>query len=256
MTNGLENLASMEYPGRVIIMGNDPDGNDVIGYAITGRSDSSRARAFMQEGDSIKTVVTDPEQLKKGNPNLLIYPVIEMDGDFIAVSNGAQTELIYKTLKGICARGDIGDSSDALRAAFQKPSEIEGIDVTKYEPDAPNFTPRISGLLTSNGGSLSIIKRGNDDSVIRQYIAVPFEAGSGKMISTYTGVNANPLPSFDGDPLDVKIDSLSAKDFAEKFYDALAPKQPDKDFRVGVVTVYVSVADGSKDVHIINRNKI
>jgi len=238
MSNGLENLKKMVYPGRMIIIGKSPDGHTVVMYAITGRSPSSQARKL--EVDEAKKGIfvkpTDEETLKKGNPDLLVYPAI-MWNRGIAVSNGKQTEDVFTHLSP--ATGPVEILVKAL-ASWQ------------YEPDEPNFTPRISGCITQGAG-LNILKRAQDGSVMRNSFEIPLIAGKGKMITTYTGINENPLPSFAGEPQDVDVSWSTAEDAAAALYDALGPLPGEPDFRVTAAVVFAA-PDGTITKSITNRN--
>jgi IMP cyclohydrolase len=210
----------MEYPGRVIVIGMSPAGDQVVMYAITGRSPSSQARKLERAEDRILVKPTDEETLRSGDPELLIYPAIIIEKG-IAVSNGKQTEDI------------------PLRfSAAQRPIEVldSALHRWEYEPDEPNYTPRISGCVF-NGAALSIIKRGDNGSAIREYFELPLIAGRGRMIATYTGTNLNPLPSFSGEPLEVGLPYRSADEAVTALYEALGPAGKN-DFRVAAATVY------------------
>jgi IMP cyclohydrolase len=238
MKKNLENVEEMVYPGRIIIIGKSPAGEDVVMYAITGRSPSSQARMLLIDEVEKKIFVkpTDEETLKTGNPDLLVYPAI-ICGSGIAVSNGKQTEDVFKCL-------------DADRDPIQV--QIDSLVNWEYEPDDPNFTPRISGCITS-GAALSVLKRAEDGSVIRNYFKIPMIAGKGKLISTYTGVNQNPLPSFSGEPQDVEIPWTSAEEAVTAFYHALAPADGEPDFRVTAAVVY-SDPTGKLTMKVKNRS--
>ena len=234
----LENVEEMVYPGRVIIIGKNPAGEDVVMYAITGRSPSSQARMLLIDEVEKKIFVkpTDEETLKTGNPDLLVYPAV-ICGSGIAVSNGKQTEDVFKCL-------------DADKDPLQV--QIDSLVNWEYEPDDPNFTPRISGCITS-GAALSVLKRAEDGSVIRNYFKIPMIAGKGKLISTYTGVNQNPLPSFAGEPQDVEIPWTSAEEAVTAFYHPLGPAVGEPDFRVTAAVVY-SDPSGKLTMKVKNRN--
>jgi IMP cyclohydrolase len=238
MKTNLENVEEMVYPGRIIIIGKSPAGEDVVMYAITGRSPSSQARMLLIDEVEKKIFVkpTDEETLKTGNPDLLVYPAI-ICGSGIAVSNGKQTEDVFKCL-------------DADRDPIQV--QIDSLVNWEYEPDDPNFTPRISGCITS-GAALSVLKRAEDGSVIRNYFKIPMIAGKGKLISTYTGVNQNPLPSFSGEPQDVEIPWTSAEEAVTAFYHALGPADGEPDFRVTSAVVY-SGPTGKLTMKVKNRS--
>lgn len=251
-STGLEAIARMEYPGRLIVVGTLPGGNDVVGYAVTGRSASSQARRLVVGDDgNVYTKPTDPEALRRGNPALLVYPAIMFYRDSIAVSNGAQTRLVYEEL--IRTADGAPHPAEVLVRAFRAPAMVAGIDVTRYEPDEPSFTPRISGCVTAKGAALCIAKRGESDHSIKQFFEVPLVcAGRAKVVATYTGANVDPLPSFVGEPVDVQVTSTSAEDFAESLYAALGPKDGGPDFRVAVAVVERSQR-GIGEVQIVNR---
>jgi len=239
MEKGFEVLEKMEYPGRIIIIGKSPAGDDVVMYAITGRSPSSQARRFEKEKKNVFVKPTDEKTLQSGNPDLLIYPCMQV-GRFkwIAVSNGKQTpDILLQFKKGVSAVAALGNALGSW----------------EFEPDAPNFTPRISGCV-AEGAALSIIRRAADGTVSRSYFEVPKTPGRGKLIATYSGVNADPLPSFAGEPLDMEIPYATAREAATAFYKSLAPAKGKDDYRVSVAVVYRDTAGKIKFV-IKNRNK-
>ena len=224
MNHSLELLRAMPYPGRLIALGRDPsDGHDVVVYGVTGRSPSSQARLLEPTENAIVTKPTDPEVLKTGNPDLLVYPAVVF-GDRLAVSNGRQTE-------------------DAARAAAAGPAAAleAGLRNWTYEPDAPIFTPRISGLLWPDGrAALGVIKRAEDGSPRRLFFEFNLQAGRAELVATYAGPNENPLPVFAGEPRPLTLAETSAEATAEAFYEALGPKHAgDGDFRVAVACVFV-----------------
>jgi len=238
MSEHMEALSRMQYPGRVIIIGASSQGESIVMYAITGRSPSSQARKLVIDNEQRKINVTptDEKTLKTGNPDLLVYPaVIVAEG--IAVSNGKQTT-------DIPPRFQPGTAPVAvLEAALEK---------WEYEPDEPNYTPRISGCVFG-GAALSIIKRAPDGSVERKSFDVPMVSGKGKLIATYTGVNANPLPSFSGEPLDVLIPFATANEAAQGLYQALAPAAGGDDYRVTAAAVYQD-KNGKLSMAVKNRH--
>ena len=230
----------MVYPGRFIVLGADQTGDwDVVVYGITGRSPSSKARKLELVGDYILTRPTDPEVLKTGNPDLLVYPALIL-GEAIVVSNGKQTT-------DIAARADAGP----VRVL------AGGLAAWNFEPDAPIFTPRISGCVLPGGrAGLSVLKRQPDGSTLRLYAELPLAAGRGKLVSTYAGENANPLPSFAGEPVDVGLAEVTAVATAEAFYSALRPEGRPEDYRVAVACVFALRSDlRRRDVAIINRHE-
>lgn len=243
MSNDFSNLRDKEYPGRLIIIGRDlSDENVIIVYAITGRSPSSQARRISLTTEGAWVMPTDEKILGEGNRDLLIYPAI-LFGQDLAVSNGKQTLDIHNHLSpGL-------DAKDILSNALHH---------WEYEPDAPSFTPRISGCVLSDGkAALSIIKRADDCSASKHYFKVPMLPGEGKMISTYSGENRDPLPSFQGDPEDVRLTYDTAKETAEAVYSALRPKKQAKDFRVAVVCVFSrEQTTADFNISVINKSEI
>lgn len=252
----IEQIADKEYLGRMIIIGRTIDGrNDVVAYAVTGRSPPSRARELIRlEDGTIKTNVTDEKQLKEGNPKLLIYNAIRRYHDSFIVTNGAQTDLVFDTMERLRMAGDYVTPAGILVKSFERPYLVEGnkpdelIDLTLYEPDPPNWTPRISGVLTRDVAALSIV-RWNDGIPERNFFEFSLMAGKGKMLATYTGQNVPKgvtIPSFRGEPLDVCLfGSETPKDVADLIYYALKPKEagpgiisPGDDFRVGVACMF------------------
>ena len=242
MTQELEFLSAMEYPGRVIIIGSDPAGeNAVVVYAITGRSSSSQARKIIVENNHLLVIPTDEAVVKEGNPDLLIYPAISISGG-IVVSNGKQTGDILAGLHSQRIPLEI------LRAALSR---------WDYEPDPPAFTPRISGCLNASGeAALSIIRRDEDGSSHRDYFDCSLRPGFGKIITTYAGTNMDPLPSFSGVPVDCVLKRDSAGEMAEAVYTALGAKEKTRDFRVAVACVFVKdLGKNRYTLAIINRHE-
>jgi IMP cyclohydrolase len=242
MIDPLANLSAMTYPGRVILIGLDAVAEHIVaGYAITGRSRSSQARRLKLEADSVWTEPIDEEAMRKERLDLLIYRAIAI-GRGIAVSNGRQME-------------------DVLRAfrKRKKPENVlrQALSHWSYEPDAPHFTPRISGCaLPSGRACLSIIKRADNDTSERLFFPYDLEPGNGRMIATYSGKEETPLPSFSGDPLAMEIKATDAATLAKAIYSALEPEDPARDYRVAVACVYASSRDFLKfDVHIINKSE-
>jgi len=242
MEKGFESLEAMEYPGRIIIIGRDKPGENVIvTYAVTGRSATSQARKLVRKNKVVWTEPTAEITLQKGNRDLLVYPAIWVE-KAIAVSNGKQTEDIRKSL------------SQGLNPREILLSSLESWD---YEPDAPNFTPRISGcVLAHEKAALSIIKRASDGSSMNSIFEFPLIAGQGRLITTYNGENKDPLPSFNGEPLEIGFQGEKAEEVAETVYQVLGPKQKEKDFRVAVACIFAkNFARNEFEAHIINRHE-
>ncbi len=239
MANGFEVLSSMEYPGRLIIIGTSLAGDDVICYAITGRSAASQSRRIVKEKRNLYVRPVDERVLQSGNPDLLVYPALMVGrGKAIAVSNGKQTEDITAQFKK-------GASPIAVLA--------NALAKWDYEPDAPTYTPRISGCLTTCA-AISIVKRGIDGVTQRAYYEVPKQNGIGKFIATYSGQNAEPLTSFTGEPIDIQIPYATAREACTALYKALGPSSGKNDLRVAAAAVYRS-SDGKITFAVKNRNK-
>lgn len=238
----LEYLSSREYPGRFIIIGRDQSGeNDVVVYGITGRSPASQARKLELESNVIWVKPKNEKELNEGNIDLLIYPAIFLSRG-ITVSNGKQTEDIFAGI----------DYS-------LNPIEVLAYTLHKwdYEPDPPIFTPRISGcILPNKKAALSIIKRADDGSSMRNFFDISLIAGKGKMIATYEGENRDPLPLFSGEPVNIDIKENKAETMAGAVYEALEPRSHKKDFRVAVACVYAkNMSSDEFDTFIINREE-
>jgi IMP cyclohydrolase len=234
-------LISMVYPGRMIVLGRDVSGTkNIVLYIITGRSPSSQAREIVWEKDSFWVKPTDKDIIKTGNIDLLVYPSLFAINQGVAVSNGKQTVDILASLS------HSRSASEILAFSLQK---------WEYEPDGPTFTPRISGcLLSSESAALSLIRRYENGSSIRNIYEFPLIKGKGCFISTYTGENSDPLPSFNGEPVEVNIKETSPQKVAENLYDGLAPDDPNKDFRVSVACLFINRKKTDKfEYHIINR---
>ena len=245
MTEHLAPLRAMTYPGRVIIIGGGVEPvQAMILYAITGRSPSSQARRLRLEGQSIWTEPVDEETLRQGNPELLVYRALAFEHG-LAVSNGRQTEDIVAALKN---RGTAADPLSVLAEALRR---------WDFEPDAPHFTPRISGCLQAGGrAGLSLIRRGGMGAPDRDVFSWQLEPGRGKLISTYQGLEENPLPSFAGAPRDVLIPWGDARSLAEAAFEAMAPTGAAKDYRVSIVCLAAKTGDlPGADVYIINHRE-
>ena len=187
MQNLIELLESNPYPGRGIVVGADKAGAPVAYYWIMGRSANSRNRIFSLTDDGIKTEAHDPAAVE--DPSLIIYHPVRMMGDILVVTNGDQTDTIVE--KG-CIHA--------------------GLVTREYEPDAPNYTPRISAILRPDGSfELSILKRQDESGrCLREFFAYEgCQPGVGYLITTYVG-DGNPLPSFAGEPVEVELADADA----------------------------------------------
>jgi IMP cyclohydrolase len=235
-------IAALEYPGRLIVIGAPGGGSGAaIVYAITGRSPSSQARRLVLRNGGVWVEPTDEDTLRTGNVDLLVYPAILFAKDGIAVSNGKQT----------------GDLRDRIRPGSDPVSVLSGaLSGWDFEPDAPIYTPRISGCLVGAGAALSVLRRGPSGETLRSYFEVSLRAGEGRLVSTYEGPNADPLPVFQGEPRRIALDRATATDTAESAYRDLAPASAGKDFRVAVACVIAPKAEADGiDAHIINRHE-
>jgi IMP cyclohydrolase len=206
-----------------------------MAYFIMGRSENSRNRVFVPWEGGIRTEAFDP--IKLTDPSLIIYAPVRVAGDQIIVTNGDQTDTIVDCLR-------TGKTfEDALRTR-------------SFEPDAPNFTPRISGLMSVKNGKcayrLSILKsgNGNPDDAQRFFFEYPEPAESeGHLIHTYK-CDGNPIPSFEGEPVCVKLPEMDAGEFAEKLWESLNP-----DNKVSLFVRFVRLLDGRTETRILNKNK-
>ena len=234
-TNNLfDTLKQNAYPGRGIVLGTSADGaSAVAAYFIMGRSENSRNRVFVTDGDGIRTQAFDPSKMV--DPSLIIYAPVRVLGDTTIVTNGDQTDTVY----------------DQMLAG--KTFE-ESLRIREFEPDAPNYTPRISGIIERKDGyqyALSILKSadGNPDSCHRYTYAYEKPvAGEGHFIHTYMH-DGNPLPSFEGEPKKIEIpDSLD--EFAATLWENLNP-----DNKVSLFVRYIDIATRETQTKIINKNK-
>ena len=226
-------LKSHPYPGRGILLGRSADNTRaVIAYFIMGRSENSRNRVFEATEDGIRTRAYD--ESKMTDPSLIIYHPVRMAGRGVVVTNGDQTDTIRDCLlRGITF-------NEALRTRC-------------FEPDPPNYTPRISGLLAPDGSfKLSILKSadGNPDCNLRyffEYDAPP--AGEGRFIHTYQE-NADPLPSFEGEPRRVAIAAPDAKTLADEIWSHL-----NEENKVSLYVCYRDLSTGRMNTVILNKHQ-
>jgi len=230
-----EVLSKKSYPGRGIMIGRSADGRrGVIAYFIMGRSENSRNRVFTETEDGIKTEAFDPAKLV--DPSLIIYsPVRTLDGMCI-VTNGDQTDTAY----------------DGMKAGMRFDEALES---RRYEPDGPNYTPRISGITYKKDGELcykiSILKSGNgnpDQDRRYTFAYTPALSGQAHFISTYVD-DDNPLPSFAGEPIEVSLENEDIDAFASELWDAL-----NADNRVSLYVRYEELETGAVSTKVINRH--
>ena len=225
-------LRGNPYPGRGIVLGSSPDGEkSVIAYFIMGRSENSRNRVFVETPDGIRTQAFDPSKMT--DPSLIIYAPVRVFGTSTIVTNGDQTDTIREGL--------------AAGKTF-----AQALHTRTFEPDAPNYTPRISGLVKKNGDyTLSILKSADGDPASCRRYFFAYEApraGQGHFIHTYMH-DGNPLPSFEGEPKLVEIpDDIDA--FTELLWSSL-----NEDNKVSLFTRYIDIATGKYETRIVNKNK-
>lgn len=228
-------VGATTYPGRGIIVGKSADGKRaVMAYFIMGRSVNSRNRVFVQEREGIRTEAFDPSKMM--DPSLIIYWPVRVIDNHVIVTNGDQTDDIYNYV------GEEATFADALRERT-------------FEPDAPNFTPRVSAMATFEDGDFSLdmaILRAGDAQgscchrVFWEYEKV--EAGKGYFLHTYLS-DGNPIPSFTGDPETVAIGDGDAGSIADAIWDGL-----NADNRVSLWVCTRDLATGETQQKIINRN--
>ena len=225
-------LAANAYPGRGLVVGVNQDDEAVMLYFIMGRSPNSRNRVFVKEGEGLRIEPFDASLVE--DPSLIIYrPVRKYKNNYI-VTNGDQTDTIYDFLRRKA------HFSDALLSR-------------SYEPDAPNFTPRISALMTVEGGdcryTLSILKRQDDEGThcARQYFEYRRQVGLGHLIHTYEG-DGNPLPSFSGESGRVRLPG--GDQLAYDVWDSLH-----QDNRISLYARFVPLSGGDERTIIINRHE-
>ncbi len=225
-------LNTNTYPGRGIVLGKSKDGKKaVIAYFIMGRSANSRNRVFEKnDRGGIRTKAFDESKME--DPSLIIYnPVLKIDGKII-VTNGDQTDTIYDHMKeGFCYH--------------------HALVTREFEPDAPNYTPRISGVVKPNGDyNLSILKSNlGMPECVRYFFEYPAHPGIGHFIHTYEH-DGDPIPSFEGEPTPVEIDGSDIDAFTSTVWDNL-----NEDNKVSLFTRFINLENGEEETRIVNKNK-
>ncbi|MDO4975959.1 MAG: IMP cyclohydrolase [Eubacteriales bacterium] len=228
-------LKENSYPGRGIIVGKSADGTKAVtAYFIMGRSSNSRNRVFVEDGEGIRTQAFDPSKLE--DPSLIIYAPVRVLGNKTIVTNGDQTDTIY-------------DGMDK-QLTFE-----QSLRCREFEPDGPNYTPRISGIMHVENGkynyAMSILKSNNGDPSSCNRYTYAYEnpkAGEGRFIHTYMH-DGNPLPSFEGEPKVVAIPD-SMDEFAALLWESL-----NEDNKVSLFVRYIDIATGTYESKIINKNQ-
>ncbi len=227
-------ISGNPYVGRGILIGKTPDGTQAVtAYFIMGRSENSRNRVFVERDGALFTEPFDPSRVK--DPSLIIYAALRQYENKLIVTNGDQTDTVFEGLKA--------------GKTFS-----EALTVRVFEPDGPNFTPRISGMLTFEKGDfsyeMSILKSidaaGSDCA--RYTFSYPARTGLGHFIHTYV-TDGNPLPTFQGEPERVKmLDDID--EFSEILWNAL-----DENNRISLYVRYTDLVTGSVSETVINKNR-
>lgn len=230
-----QELQGNSYPGRGIIIGRSPSGKyAVTAYFIMGRSENSRNRIFVEEGQGIRTEAFDPSKLT--DPSLIIYAPVRVLGNKTIVTNGDQTDTIYEGMD--------------KQLTFE-----QTLRSRTFEPDGPNFTPRISGIMHIENGTynyaMSILKSNHGDPSSSNRYTFAYEnpaAGEGHFIHTYQG-DGNPLPSFEGEPKLVNVeDDIDT-------YTELLWKSLNEENKVSLFVRYIDIETQKYETRIINKNK-
>ncbi len=230
-----KDLSSNAYPGRGIVIGKSADGRyAVTAYFIMGRSSNSRNRVFVEDGAGIRTQAFDPSKLE--DPSLIIYAPVRVLGNKTIVTNGDQTDTIYELM----------DKQQTFEQSLR---------TREFEPDAPNYTPRISGIMHLENGSynyaMSILKSNNGDPSACNRFTFAYEnpvAGEGHFIHTYMG-DGNPLPSFEGEPVLVGIEG-DIDTFTKMVWENL-----NEENKVSLFVRYIEIETGKYETRIVNKNK-
>lgn len=230
-----EELRNNNYPGRGIVLGRSKNGKAAVAaYFIMGRSENSRNRIFVEEGEGIRTQAYDPSKLT--DPSLIIYAPVRVMGNKTIVTNGDQTDSIYEGMDH--------------QMTFE-----QSLRCREFEPDAPNYTPRISGIMHVEDGkysyAMSILKSDNGNPEACNRFTFAYEngmAGEGRFIHTYMG-DGNPLPSFEGEPKLVEIpDDMEA--FTQMLWENL-----NEENKVSLFVRYIDIATGEYQTKIVNKNQ-
>ena len=228
-------LQENSYPGRGIIIGRSKDGTKAVtAYFIMGRSENSRNRIFVEDGEGIRTQAFDPSKLV--DPSLIIYAPVRVLGNKTIVTNGDQTDTIYEGMD--------------RQLTFE-----QSLRSREFEPDAPNYTPRISGIMHIENGkysyAMSILKSANGNPDCCQRFTFTYDNpinSNGHFIHTYMG-DGNPLPSFEGEP-----ELVNTYDDIDEFTDILW-NNLNEDNKVSLFVRYIDIETGKTETRIVNKNK-
>ena len=222
------------YVGRGIVIGKTADASKAaIAYFIMGRSENSRNRVFVEKGDEV--IIYPFDESKVEDPSLIIYSPVKVWENKLIVTNGDQTDTIYDFVK----------EAKSFEAA---------LETREFEPDSPNFTPRISGMITFGekdfSYKMSILKSADEKgSACNRYtFSYPSIAGLGHFIHTYNH-DGNPIPTFTGEPERVEIPD-SIDEFIEKIWNNL-----NEDNKISIYVRYVDLETGKIENRMINKNK-
>lgn len=224
-------LKGNSYPGRGLVLGKSADGKYAVAvYFIMGRSENSRNRVFAPTEDGIRTEAADAAKMT--DPSLIIYHPVRKVGRDLIVTNGDQTDTVRDYI-------------------LEGRTFAEALKSRTFEPDGPNYTPRISGLLSPDGSfQLSVLKSAEGDPACCCRYFYHYDAplaGEGRFLHTYLG-DGNPLPSFEGDPERVALEAESPESLAEQVWEALDPEN-----KVSLFVRFVDLADGTHRDVIRNR---
>ena len=227
-------LSGCDYPGRGIVIGKSEDGKKAVtAYFIMGRSENSRNRVFVEDGEGIRTQAFDPSKLS--DPSLIIYAPVRVLGNDTIVTNGDQTDTVYDLMS-------------------QGKTFEESLRTREFEPDGPNYTPRISGIMHIENGTfdyaMSILKSNNGNPAACNRYTFDYRnpvAGEGRFIHTYK-CDGNPLPSFEGEPKLVQIPD-NMDEFADMLWESL-----NEDNKVSLFVRYIDIETGKYESKIINKN--
>ena len=228
-------LSEHSYPGRGIIIGKSADGKKAItAYFIMGRSENSRNRIFVTDGDGIRTQAFD--ESKMTDPHLIIYAPVRVLGNKTIVTNGDQTDTIYELM----------DKQMTFEQALR---------TREFEDDAPNFTPRISGIIRLENGdmnyAMSILKSADGDGSSCQRYTFAYSnpiAGKAKFIHTYA-CDGNPLPSFEGEPKTLELPDVSIDELTDLIWTNL-----NEDNKVSLFVRYIDIESGEAQTRVVNKN--
>ena len=229
-------LSSLAYHGRGIIIGKSADGKKAVtAYFIMGRSENSRNRVFVEDGDGIRTQAFD--ESKMTDPHLIIYAPVRVMGNKTIVTNGDQTDTIYELM----------DKQMTFEQALR---------TREFEDDAPNFTPRISGIIRLENGdmnyAMSILKSAEGDGGSCQRYTFAYSnpiSGKAKFIHTYK-CDGNPLPSFEGEPKTLELPDTDIDSLTDLIWENL-----NEDNKVSLFVRYIDLATGKFESRIVNKNK-